>query len=414
MPSQQFSATRSTDSSSKTFVGTQYWPDKPEPVPNPGYFRALRLKKPLPVGSWDRTFFRILGGSGSLDASYYWNYSGVVQKCTVNGNFGCPGDFHFDSKGSCAYDLMDSKLPLAALQNEAVHKAKNSSWDIGTFAAEAHKTADLLVGAHTRAYRRALDIINRYGGKWGRGAAAAGAFASAWLEYRYGWRILQYDLESMQDSLERLRTKEFGSLDRHTAYQSWTLERERDLVPGTTVEYPAGTSGPLLTTWEGQTPILIESAHRMKYQVEHRFGAGVSTTVVPHLTINPLLTLWEILPFSFIMDWYADVGAMLGANMPTIGRSLDYMWHTKKVTATTTSRTSWQPRPSTPGLYGKTYVGNSGVLGWRIEEERYIRTPHVFDPWKLSYNPRVNLAGAVDIAAICYSQKWDILRRFRI
>lgn len=113
----------------------------------------------------------------------------------------------------------------------------------------------------------------------------------AWLETRYGWRTLLYDILSLQDAI-------YSYNDTRLRYS------ER-----------AGTTWSSVYS-DGET---YEKAH---YYLDQTWVDKVTTSIrgfvtadieVPRFQFNPLSTAWEIIPLSFVWDWFINVGRSLSA-----------------------------------------------------------------------------------------------------
>lgn len=111
-----------------------------------------------------------------------------------------------------------------------------------------------------------------------------------WLEARYGWRTLGYDIENLnkvlQDDWKRKRfTERVG-----TTYQGY----EETLV------YYAVYGG--------------TSTVRRKISLQQGIRGSVAADFVPSkLRFNPLITGWEVIPYSFVVDWVVGIGNALSA-----------------------------------------------------------------------------------------------------
>lgn len=301
----------------------------------------------------------------------------------------------------CA-SLIGTPMPIPEglsdrLLQEAVAKAKTAAWDIWTFMEEADKTHELVSKAHRRAFSRAYDIATARGP--GRAVKTAAQFASAWMEYRYGWRVLMYDLEGAQDAVRRLQEEKIR-LDRFTSHES--IEDRVDWEPAQSFQIPTGYAGiselvPDLNRWRTR-------------RLDVRAGAGVLQLGNFPFTVNPLLTGWELVPFSFIVDWFVDVGSVIAAHTPSFGRRLEYMWISTKQVNTITSTVSWQPRPSThPWVQ---YLGNTGFSRDSHTQTIYKRWPVAKVPFSLDFNPQLDLSKFTDLASLVLLKNQRLFRRW--
>lgn len=368
---------------------------KPPSVPTPGYFKMVREGAVLPVGKWKRTFReRVSSLSGHPWAlASIWNSS--TRSYVPYSEAWLKGDYLF------AYPLKGNPISppqdiIDRLLQEAVGKAKTAAWDIGTFSAELDKTHDLVTKAHNRTFSRAWDIATARGP--GRAVKTMTEFASAWMEYRYGWRTLMYDLEAAQNSVARASAAK-NRLDRYTAHES--------IVDRTAFSDSGSFHTP--TGYRGVSGCAAQVSSYRTRRVDIRAGAGVSQTTFPDFTINPLLTAWELVPYSFIVDWFVDVGSVVAAHTPTLGRELEYMWISTKQTNVSNVSASWEPKPSS-GLVQ--YTGSSGQAYDEYTETIYDRYPVAEIPFSLSLNPRLDFSKYADLAAMAIQSDRRLQRRY--
>lgn len=112
---------------------------------------------------------------------------------------------------------------------------------------------------------------------------------SSWLEYRYGWRTLYYDIVDIAEAINNIDstrqrfTQSVGAdfsdvsvvdTNYSDSYQSWTVRST--------------------TTWD--------------IGVRGMITADLDP---PKFRINPITTGWELVRFSFIIDWIIDIGSWL-------------------------------------------------------------------------------------------------------
>lgn len=120
-------------------------------------------------------------------------------------------------------------------------------------------------------------------------------FNKLWLEARYGWRIIIFDLEDLaavMQSLNEARRSRIAQDAGITVRASSQQNQILDLKVGT---IKVGTADVVVKT-----------------TIEHsRRGTVVADFEPPRLTFNPVVTAWELVPFSFILDWIIDVGTAL-------------------------------------------------------------------------------------------------------
>lgn len=175
-------------------------------------------------------------------------------------------------------------VKLAALQQKAFADIA-PDLDVLTTMAEVGKTISMILGVR----KRALGLI-RQALKGGFNTARAAS--SAWLEWRYGWRILGYDIENF--------------------CEYWNRPYRGEILQGF-----AGTSVSEMET---------VTAHVINLYVQYDNVCDISRTLNvkvraavrytgrnANVLASPVVTGWELIPLSFVGDWIASVGDALKA-----------------------------------------------------------------------------------------------------
>lgn len=116
---------------------------------------------------------------------------------------------------------------------------------------------------------------------------------SLWLELQYGWKPL---LSTIYDTVDRL-------MDHTIATHRTVKARFSDSVPNQIVTEPieeVGSSVSGLATRKGRFTCEI--------------GAYLRTDVsdlAAYTSLNPVSIAWELVPYSFVVDWFIDIGGYI-------------------------------------------------------------------------------------------------------
>lgn len=174
--------------------------------------------------------------------------------------------------------IMDgSTVDYGAIVQQAAANV-DTSFDALTFLAELKSVIRMFMSVGEKLIR--LMRLKPAGTPW-----------DLWLEGRYGWRTLIKDLEGLDRALRHVRSAS---------------------------EFVTGKAG--FKTGE----VLINSVNASEAgwvasittvdTIQYSFRATVAAQLnVPNISFNPLVTAWELLRFSFVIDWFFSVGNALKA-----------------------------------------------------------------------------------------------------
>jgi len=186
-----------------------------------------------------------------------------------------------DAAISCLMKLADMKVNLAVT------------------GAEAAKTSSLILGKANQLYR-AYRSFRRGNFKEVAGILNLNrkTVHKTWLEYKYGWMPL---LMEVKGAAELLAQHHLGRPIRFSATGTKVFEetKERKLTE------------PTAPYWSGTEYGKGTRTYRVKIEAEIT-NPHISALQQMGLT-NPALVAWELVPFSFVFDWFISVGSWLQA-----------------------------------------------------------------------------------------------------
>lgn len=185
-----------------------------------------------------------------------------------------------------SFDSLDATLSADALSK--LNDKTRGDLDISVDLAEAHKTAKMLnftqkVVDYTKMFTRKFALLK--------------PAANAWLEYTYGVKPLLRTLYGAAD--ENLRVV-------INKTQSFTARASGVFVP---------TSIPINTIWGVITFPVVSSNLKRSWT----YGVNIATDqfdLARWSSLNPASIAWELQPYSFVVDWFFNVGGYL-RNMET-------------------------------------------------------------------------------------------------
>lgn len=163
--------------------------------------------------------------------------------------------------------------------------------------------------------------------------------ADAWLELRYGWTPLMYEI---QGAIELLEEKILGG----KLAQSYSKTTKSSYTDNST----ARASG-------------IDFAHNATINDHVTISCLIKPSCPTRIILgqlgfdNPALIAYELMPYSFVVDWFYNIGDYLQSQTALAGLSVDYFSITKtryiqdEITLTQVPGSYPGSEPSSPGKH---------------------------------------------------------------
>lgn len=263
-----------------------------------------------------------------------------------------------------SYLAASSILALDAnAKNQLLSNVKDMKLNLGQAIGERQQTIDLLFGTakdivkiaknlrsgnfvgaaeaagipvSTRRQRRNVTRKHR-----SRARRGADSLANRWLEFQYGWKPLLSDVFGAAESLAK-------ALSEKPPYGDVHGRARRHYSGITNVNTVVNTKD-------------LQQIQRITFSGDYEisYGARFSTSTFHWPTAlgltNPLELVWELLPFSFVADWFANVGSTLSNLDATLGCTFMSGYKTEWF------KVKYEALGSTVGSYaGHYYYYNSG------------------------------------------------------
>lgn len=246
------------------------------------------------------------------------------------------------SQCTCMTNWWDPNGSVSAVSfnkayRQCMAQLKPAQAELGAAAGEWHqsfgmitKRAGQLVKAYTAIRRgRFADAAKVLGLKGSpKGVSRKKQFADNLLEYRFGWGPLIGDIsaavETLASGLPAFRVSGSGSVRGSKATDS-------------------GPGGDTRSTSDSS----YISSHKIRFWVR---GYNPNTAVANQLGIvNLASVVWELVPYSFVVDYFTNVGQFLAGFTDQIGFDLaDVNWTWRTMT-TSTNTVSWDLKTDHPG-----------------------------------------------------------------
>lgn len=202
---------------------------------------------------------------------------------------------------------LDGAKVFQRAKNKALENLKDQQIQYATFLAESGRSAKMLVSNASRV-AKALSLVKK-----GRFKDAANELrissksfksktrpktdrevSARWLEAQYGWLPLLSDMYDIYGDIQKgfFREPRISAKAKVTDARAYTNKISAQIYKGT------------------ETVETIESCFiRLDYVLS---SAKLQTAVSKGLT-NPLEVAWELVPYSFIADWFAPIGDFISA-----------------------------------------------------------------------------------------------------
>jgi len=134
-------------------------------------------------------------------------------------------------------------------------------------------------------------------------------FASLWLEFQYGWRPLvgsvQGAIQTYQESLEK------GQLVKVQSYVRETYDR----TVNSTTNFNSFNRAHHVNKTTG--------TYKVAYTIYYKLVNSGSHDLAVTGFSNPLNLGWELIPFSFVADWFVGIGNYLSSLDATLGLAFE-------------------------------------------------------------------------------------------
>lgn len=186
---------------------------------------------------------------------------------------------------------------------------KNQKVNLAMFCAEFAQTASMFsnaaqtlvklyrdvkrgrVGTADTAFKRQLQAQrNRHANKKNLGTKAQ---ADYWLTYTYGIAPLINDLKGSLKALEEARLS-------RPVIRTVRVKKESLDVSKSDLYYDGSKIGPVVTTVKKKAYYCAVVQYEPGFSQDFGFG-------------NPISLAWEVIPYSFVVDWFVDVGGYLAS-----------------------------------------------------------------------------------------------------
>lgn len=278
------------------------WTDYRHGTKNPAWLKAVLsgTEATTPLTAFRRRFRRMSYGHSvtRTPCPIGWPPRAIIE--TFDGLF--------DARMPTASGA-SSSYALAQALRVLVRKASNAitPFQSGIFLGELHKTLHMIrhpaqsLLRLMRDYQRA--VMKRTRGKPSFDAAKR-VILDTYLEYTYGWRPFFMDVDNGMQALATYAAKNPFHVERFQAYG-------KDEVASNDTTQSALTSVNILTKWEHKSVEKARVAAGIRIYTDGSLCGSAWTFGLN--TDQFLPTAWELLPYSFLIDYFTNIGTIVDA-----------------------------------------------------------------------------------------------------
>lgn len=319
------------------------------------------------------------------------------------------GGMEYIVNGFNAAKIDDARRKLI---EDVSNKAREASYDVLTDIAEAREIPDLLRSISTDL----IKVLRMMQGRFSLADLRQAAFIAPldlirhpkkalrrlgdnWMRYRYGIMPLIYSYRDLLKTINR------GIDVRDKSSAGFQPEPTGVTLPGPTIVYKR-------TETMGDIRLRASVFQHFDWEGAAQY-AGIG--------VNPLVTAWELIPYSFVVDWFVNVGDYIASNTSNSAAQMSFACVSRRDNYVKTTYVHFKNEdkyvtftlcPCTPWLGAMPPSAPSRLIS-RPEEEQpyqqtevqsYTRETFALNGAKLSFNPNLNWKRLLDGAVMSLNQ----------
>jgi hypothetical protein len=312
------------------------------------------------------------------------------------------------------YDFADENSEIESVKG-AVVSSMNSEYDFLTEMAELKETLAYLLNILNKvrhplqSFKDAKKALDKKNWK-GKSVEYHDAVTSLWMQYRYAIMPLVYSAQDIKSVIEH----------RSDLYRT---EREKSVLD-------------LNINLKGDEDVLhfydkVEGKSTVRAVGKARYGSEVNLRLIDSIGTNFATTAWELIPFSFVVDWFVNIGDFLSSHLSSwasLAEERHFVWSVKREYSISTylhyyndargtvKFSSWSyggsvVRPETSWDYGRIFQDE--VLLRKKTVTSYSR--EVFSPSdvRLTFSPFMNWKRWLDAYVLSSGNARNLLRKLK-
>lgn len=258
--------------------------------------------------SWSHS--KYVAVAPNVEFSVYKSFTGGISS-TIDGNLQVTDGGTWPDGG-----LLPSLGNLEALAvNQALLKLSNQDVGLAEDFFQRQQMSNMIGDKVGKISDSVNDYKRRHPKDWGKvkkltryGRKKLGAIPNSWLEYQYGWVPLLLDVKGVFDVMKH-RDSDYKNFrvsvktrkGSHNQYTSGIRRSTFKLHPGPYVK----------AVYDDTASVFVRLDYNMVNPALHELQRlGV---------VNPAAIAWELVPYSFVVDWFLPVGNYLQAWTADLG-----------------------------------------------------------------------------------------------
>lgn len=254
--------------------------------------------------------------------------------------------------------------------NASVSKADGLVFDLLTNLAELPETLKWLANlikqaadATKAAHKKEIEVKKLLTRKGRTARQIAQAVASVWMQYRYAIMPISYSIEDVLKALESWK-RTYGKVS----------EKYVETYTASDIRLRFGFSDA-----DNFELSVSEASTTHRCAIKRGFDPrGMVDALLQVLKLNPVTTAWELVPLSFVVDWFVNIGEVLTISTAPSFHSQEgatYSWkttvqftltHTESGARLVYNHEAYERRVIDP------YAEYGLILGWDMDWVRYL------------------------------------------
>lgn len=287
---------------------------------------------------------------------------------------------------------------------KAYAKMKQSSVMGGEIVSDLAHTVSMFRRPFGNSVKLLKSMIKKRDKLLSRGYTLARASSNAWLEYRYGWQPIALDI----DTLVKEGMRYSSNLNRRLVVRAGSANLGKFTSEFADRAGDAGWSPPLLFTGRASSSFDLASSCGIFFDVLNKSEADKIAKIIGSRSPDLLPTVWEKIPYSFVVDWFVNVGDWIQAIVPDPFTNVVSSW----VTEVSKIEYIIEASKVTRTLGGTTLTGSGGS-----STETIVTVSRTIDP-QLPTTPimlqkPLSMIHSADAASLLLRPVHDLLKQLR-